>query len=276
MRFEQYSQPSVTGENKEINKPESKPESKNVENNQVIELEPGEAIGRMVNTVIEQMIELAKEENKNVAIDFNGIRLEVDRNSNPDSVFKYYESKIGSMSRSSKEQSRTLSDADLLKGGAWYETGEGLNQYETDTEGDKRLEGTKEQVTEASGEMAQEFNKRRQKQEEARESQNKVDLFIEKLQDLNFSDNKSVLNWFKDYESLIVGGVNSRANEVVPIFEAYGYKINENINEAFNKNDATNVAHYIVGQCLSTLKTHGWIHGTWLSSALERWEEKFK
>jgi hypothetical protein len=101
-----------------------------------------------------------------------------------------------------------------------------------------------------------------------------AERLILEFETLDFSDEVAVLLWM--YQAQDISDRNLIPNPVVfdkLILE--GYKINENIKEAFNGEDRINYARYIIGQALSFMETIPFGMHKMVYYAVEEWAEQF-
>lgn len=127
-----------------------------------------------------------------------------------------------------------------------------------------------------------EYEKSEEYQSEKLKSQNlnrlvqsKLDDQMTKLESLDFANHKQVLQWLcdiQDYTDTV--NVKVPVATIVSIFEENGYYPNVNTGDNLRPDDASNVAHYIVGQCLDCLNNMGAIHGI-VHRFTKEWNEKF-
>lgn len=102
----------------------------------------------------------------------------------------------------------------------------------------------------------------RESEDRKQEAQRKADALMEQLPNLDFNDQKAVLDWICEFQGPSDHiGVVKDGEKVVKIFAEHGYQPNVNTGEAFNGEDRDNFARYIIGQALSGLQSDvGAIH----------------
>lgn len=94
--------------------------------------------------------------------------------------------------------------------------------------------------------------------------------------DEDWSDLTKVLDWLVAIQPATDHvGVETDPNFIVNLFDQHGYKTGVNTGEDFREEDKENYARYIVGQCMSCLKSIGAIHQV-TYSFVERWKAKFE
>ncbi len=104
-------------------------------------------------------------------------------------------------------------------------------------------------------------------------AQAQIDLSVVALDALDFSDLDAVIGWFETVQDATDQcGVRVPKAAILAAFSAAGFEPDANCGDAFD-DDRENVARYIIGQALSTLRflaIHGTIHGF-----AKCWREKF-
>lgn len=105
--------------------------------------------------------------------------------------------------------------------------------------------------------------------------QARCDRMLRQLTSLDFADPSAVLDWvcrFRVPSDRI--GVRFPRELILSTFARHGYQAGVNVGDAFDPEDGTNVARYIVGQALDGLEKVGAIHPVVHRFAGD-WREKF-
>ena len=115
----------------------------------------------------------------------------------------------------------------------------------------------------------------RYNERQKRTKQYETDQLMEELSQLDFSSMRDVLQWIKCLqESTDFVGVRFSAETVLRAFTENGFRTNENCGVEFEKNNAENVARWIIGQTMSFLSVSSLIHPV-ISSFVQDWLQKF-
>jgi hypothetical protein len=105
--------------------------------------------------------------------------------------------------------------------------------------------------------------------------QARCDCLIGRLPSLDFASLSAVLDWIGAFQPASNRtGVNFSREDVVSTFARHGYYANMNVDEEFDPEGASNVAHYIVGQAMDHLATVGAIHQM-IPVFADDWRAKF-
>lgn len=116
----------------------------------------------------------------------------------------------------------------------------------------------------------------REAEERKQRAQQKHDVLMRQLPNLNFGDDVAVLDWlceFQDPSDYI--GVVKQQDVVVATFATHGYQPNANCGKDFNGDNRDNFARYIIGQALGGLTCEvGAIHQI-IHKFTDDWKKKF-
>jgi hypothetical protein len=94
-----------------------------------------------------------------------------------------------------------------------------------------------------------------QNEREVIAAQARIDAAVSLLESLAFSDLDKVLAWLEDFqEPSDRSGVNVPKSQILATFAANGFEPAVNCGDAFDGEDRENVARYIIGQALDTLR----------------------
>jgi hypothetical protein len=104
--------------------------------------------------------------------------------------------------------------------------------------------------------------------------QARCDHLIGRLPSLDFASLSAVLDWIGAFQPASDRRVNFSREDVVSTFAKHGYYANMNVDDEFDPEGASNVAHYIVGQAIDHLATVGAIHPM-IPAFADDWREKF-
>lgn len=112
------------------------------------------------------------------------------------------------------------------------------------------------------------------REKEVQRLQNKHDDLMVDLQSLDFASDVAVLDWLcAMQEPSDHIRVATRNADIVRIFSDHGFEAGVNCGDNYQKDDRDNAFRYLVGQCLSGLKSVA-IHGIIHKFAAD-WKERF-
>ena len=110
----------------------------------------------------------------------------------------------------------------------------------------------------------------------ANNKQQVVDSLMERMPQLDFSNQMEILTWFKELTNPSDDvDVQKPVAEILQFFEKNGYLPGVYCGKEFVASDKNIYARYLVGQALSCLKTVGAIHHMY-HSMFETWKNKFE
>ena len=115
-----------------------------------------------------------------------------------------------------------------------------------------------------------------QESEQKRQNmQKKVDQLIEELDNFNFSNYESILDWICNFQKVSdYTWVSFDKSQVISKFKNQGFDIGVNTENDFNGEDAENFAKYLVGQALDGIKHVGAPHPI-INKFVKDWKQKF-
>ncbi len=122
-------------------------------------------------------------------------------------------------------------------------------------------------------ENGSEINRREGQKEEA---QRKIDALVDRLPNLDFSNQEAVLDWiceFQDPSDHI--GVVKDQQKILETFAEHGYQPSVNTGEALDRENSNNVARYIIGQALDGLQDDAGAIRHVIHKLTDDWKKKF-
>lgn len=101
----------------------------------------------------------------------------------------------------------------------------------------------------------------------------KTERLVSRLYSLDFTDLEELMSYFEQMESSAgLGWFNRR--KVVKVFKQHGFRANENLGDKLDEGDRENMARYLIGQALDSIRGAGAIPGAY-TMFLEQWRERF-
>ena len=95
---------------------------------------------------------------------------------------------------------------------------------------------------------------------------------MRQLPSLDFNNQEKILDWLCAF--VVPCNVVEDLQEVIGIFTSHGYEAGVNAGEAYNGEDKDNVARYIVGQALSSMRDEGFVPQV-IEGFMTDWKTKF-
>ena len=109
-------------------------------------------------------------------------------------------------------------------------------------------------------------------QESYRGRKQQADALMRQLPSLDFNNQEKILDWLCAF--VVPCNVVEDLQEVIGIFTSHGYEAGVNAGEAYKGEDKDNVARYIVGQALSSMRDEGFVPQV-IEGFMTDWKTKF-